>query len=443
MVESVSDSIAQSELLKKPPKYELEKSYEHFVARYEKEMHESYRLDIKLQDLNMQLEHKIQKLRGKKGADWAQKIRILEHKLYLKQTELSEIQESTRNLKAEIEKLRLDKLATKSHTEKLADFLNRAQSEASLHSRRREKNEFKYDFAQTKIDEMAKSLTLTIKEKSLSTARFMSERTSPIKKRFTTPQPNLKPSQTSAPITRILTKKWRRKTIEMNRKLEECQRRVRDLRQALQTICENENLYTYDQVVLSFIDLFEHQNKLEKQLFILKHESDLQADQKKFYEESKAKLISTNVSKSVFIKGLRSEQMSKLKKLRETEKTLATKVQLYKTAMKEVESVILEINSQTFSPSNSSESNLMDSIRILETRLNELMTFLKLSKKSPYAMTGLLDIKTLQPKEDLDYKINIDIEAGDIEDERPLSLSELKEKTRKMLSNFQMGIKNR
>lgn len=441
MVNSVSDSIAQSDLIKKQPKYELEKNYEHFLARYEKEMHESYRLDIKLQDLNMQLEHKVQKLRAKKAADFTQKIRILEHKLYMKQTELSEIQESTRNLKAEIEKLRLDKLATKSHTQKLADFLIRAQSEASLHSRRREKNEFKYDFAQTKIDELARSLTLTKKERSASTARFLSERTSPIKKRFTTPQPHLKPSQTSAPITRILTKKWKRKTIEMNHKLEERQRRVKDLRQIIQTICENENLYTYDQVVLSFIDLFEHQNKLEKQLFILKHEGDLHAEQKKFYEDSKAKLINTNFSKSIVIKGLRSEQMAKLKKLRETEKILATKLQLYKTAMKEVETVISEINSLAFFSSNLLDTNLLDSIRILETRLNEFMTFLKLSKKSPYAITGLLDLKSLHPKVDLDYKINIDLEAGDIEEERPLSLSELKEKSRKMLLDLRNGYK--
>jgi hypothetical protein len=391
----------------------------------------------------MQLEHKVQKLRSKKAADLTQKIRTLEHKLYLKQTELSEIQENTRNLKVEIEKLRLDKLATKSHTEKLADFLIRAQSEASLHSRSREKNEFKYDFAKTKIDELAKSLTSTMKERSLSTARFMSERASPTKKRFTTPQPNFKPSQTSAPLTRILTKKWKRKTIEMNQKLEDCQRRVKDLRKAIQTICESENLYTNDQVVLSFIDLFEHQSKLEKQLFLLKHEGDLQVDEKKFYEESKAKLISNNFSKSMVIKGLRSEQMGKLKKLRETEKILANKIQLYKTAMKEVEIVILEINSLAFSPSNSSEGNLMESIRILENRLNELMTFIKLSKKSPYAITGLLDIKSIYPKADLDYKINIDLEAGDIEDERPLTLLELKEKSRKMLSTLEMGIKNR
>lgn len=434
MAGSISDSYTDSDLLRKPVRYEIEKSYEIFVAKYEKEMHESYRLDIKLQDLNIQLEHKTHRLRAKKSSDKAQKIKILEEKVYLKQIELSETRENVRNLKKQIEKLRLDKLATKSQTKKTTDFLVRTRSEASLHSKKRQKDEFKSGFHQNKIDELAQSISLTIKQRSQSTARFISERTSPLKKRFTIPNVKIKPNQTSAPITRILTKKWRQKTIDMNRKLDDCQKSVCNLRLAMHAICEHENLYSYDQVVLSFIQIYETQNSLQRQLFVLKHECDLYIDTKKLYQEKKSALISSNITKKTVLQGLKNDQAAKLAKLKSREVRSASRLELYSSSIKQAENVISDINSSAFNTYYTPDTKIFEQISRLETGLSELMTFIKLSKKSPYAITGLLFLDFLRPKEEFYYKIgNMDWEAADVEDERPLTLSELHEKTLKVL----------
>lgn len=433
MAESLTGSLDVSDLMKKPVSYEIERNYDIYVAKYEKEMHESYRLDIKLQDLNMQLERKTQKLRAKKAADQTQKIKTLEEKVYLKQTELSQIQESIRKLKKKIEKLRLDKLASKSQTQRMADFLIRTQSEASLHSKRRQKNDFKFDFHQHKIDELALTLSLNMKERSISTAKLMSERTSPIKKRFLTPGTNFKPSQTSAPITRILTKKWRRKTIEMERKLNECQKRVSNFRSAMKEICEHENMFTYDQAVLSFINLYEIQNKLERQLFLIKHEEDLYIDKKKLYSARKSSLIYNNITKKAVMQGIKNDHTAKLNKLKSKETKLDYRLELYKNSLKQAENVISEINSSEFNAQKSLSTNIFEQLSMLETGLNELMIFIKLSKKNPYAITGLLDLDSLHPKQELNYKIgNINFESADIDD-RPLSLAEFHSETLKVL----------
>lgn len=381
-----------------PEQHELVRSYEYFLSEYERDMHESYRLDLKIQDLKIKLERKSQKYKKNRNRQSPSQYKKLEDELYYNNRILSEVLDENKRIKHSINKLRLEKLSTSTHVEKTRTELLRSNSEANILSRNRVRYDNTYEMNKDKIMQTARILNGNSKETRAFTSRLKAELTLASKfKRYSTPNIKAKASHTTAPVTRIMNTKWIGKTKNMNARVEERQHRTRMLKEAMQKIMIEGKLKSYEFVVESFIRQTERERHLEKKICLMYDKADK-------FQEKTAQIMSSIQSqhqlnttqheslKSIYT-NLKSKETHLFTQLTYTLSRLENFTSSLLQAINTTNSLISLLNLQDVS-----DSNLLSKIKLLEPSLNELFMSFKYTKNPQESIFGLFTYHSLPPK---------------------------------------------
>lgn len=434
-----SESQDSLDVFYKPPQSNLVKTYEYFLAEYEREMHDSYKLDVQIQDLKMQLEHKIQKLKRFKAEDLSHKYRKLEEEMYLNQRVLGETLDINKNSRDLINKLRLDKLATKLHVKKTETQLLRSNSAANLFTRRRQKYENNVEAHQSKIKQAAHTINGNFLENMISTGRLRSEIASASRfKRFQTPIIKSRVYQTSAPITRLLNKKWVNKAKIMNKRLDERQERTNQLLYAISEIMQKEKLKTYDQIVVAFTKLYEEETHLEKKLYIFTDKHCKLQEKTSYYKSSIQTQHHLKMEKQDTIDTYQKQLIFKESHLSSNISATLAKLNLLISTIETANNEV-DILSSNLDLAVDKEDYIMSKLPQLEHRLNDISMIFKFTRNPKESIFGLFSLNILEPKKSFRYLIpNLDWEVSEAFEEKPLSLQEIHNKTRATLEYLRL-----